>query len=126
MEMESGAPLLLFGYTFTAPGVAVFATNRNLNRLAIISIVDNKDQCGSIALNVPHPATKDFLDAVPFAFSYIATFGPPDWTTICITLVILLVLVASLVVLQWYVRSKYWTFAPPLQVEYDEGTRENT
>lgn len=115
--MESGAPLLLFGHTFTNPGIVVFATNRNLNRIVFVKVVNDKAECGSMEPALPHPATKKFTAALSLEFPDIARYGAPDWSTLLITFGIILLVALCLLLLQFPLRTHYWTFAPPLQAE---------
>ncbi|CDJ49289.1 hypothetical protein, conserved [Eimeria brunetti] len=123
-EMESGAPLLLFGHTFTNPGIVVFATSRNLNRIVFIKVVAEEAQCGSMEPGLPHPATNEFMEALSLEFPEGVRFGSPDWSTLFITFGILLLVALCLLLLQYQLRTHYWTFAPPLQVEHGNDAKD--
>ncbi|CDJ27533.1 LOW QUALITY PROTEIN: uncharacterized protein EMH_0088230 [Eimeria mitis] len=125
-EMESGAQLVLFGHTFTSPGVVVFATNLNLNRIIFIKVVDEEEQCGSIERELPHPATDEFIAALSLEFPESARFGSPDWPALFITFGIVLLIALCLLLLQYQLRTKYWTFAPPLQVDHGNDAKEES
>lgn len=122
--MESGAQFLLFGYTFTTSGVAVFATNRSAERLAVIVVVSGKDQCASLAPNWPHPATGEVLDTLPIEISDVVLPRDPDWVASCSVFAFMLLVISSIIYLQYLVRIKYWTFPPPLRVEQDNEANE--
>ncbi|KAL8453052.1 hypothetical protein Emag_002012 [Eimeria magna] len=124
-EMESGAPLLLLGHTFTNPGIAVFAVNTDVYSIAIINVVDDEKQCGSLSLNVPHPLTDDILEALPIAISDMSFFGTPSWTVPCIIFVFVMLFIAVVIVLQSLVRNRYWTFISPPRVEEDDEATED-
>ena len=122
--MESGAPLLLFGHTFTSPGIVVFATNRNLNRIVFIKVVNEDAHCGSMENGLPHPATSTSISAFPLEFPGSVRFGSPDWSTLFITFGIVLLIAICLLLMQYQLRVHYWIFAPPLQVEHDNDTKD--
>ncbi|KAL8270980.1 hypothetical protein Esti_005101 [Eimeria stiedai] len=124
IEMESGAPLLLFGHTFTASGIVVFAVNTNVNSIAVIYVVDDGKQCGPISLNTPHPLTDKILEALPIAISDMSFLGTPSWTVPCTIFVFVMLFIAAIIVLQSLVRNRYWTFAPPPRVEEDDEATE--
>lgn len=124
IEMESGAPLVLFGYTFSKPGVAVFASNRDPNRLAILNVVDDRTQCGSMNPVLPYPATRELLNNLPVSLSDHSLHGSFDWTEFIVTLAISFLLVFGVIGLQYLVRKKFWTFAPPLRVEQPDELQE--
>ncbi|CDI84805.1 hypothetical protein, conserved [Eimeria praecox] len=123
-EMESGAPLVLFGHTFTSPGILVFATNRNSNRIVFIKVVDEEAHCGSMKAGLPYPATNEFIAALSLAFPENVRFGAPDWSTLFITFGIVLLIALCFLLLQYQLRTRYWTFAPPLQVEHDNDAKD--
>ncbi|OEH77833.1 hypothetical protein cyc_01966 [Cyclospora cayetanensis] len=125
IEMESGAPFLLFGYTFTAPGVSVFATNRGTNRITIINVVEQVTQCGPMTVNLPHTATHESIATLPLKLPAAVLYGPPDWNTIYVTFLILLVLVLAILLAQYQVRLKYWTFANPQEIEHGDHSKES-
>ncbi|KAL8427177.1 hypothetical protein Efla_006804 [Eimeria flavescens] len=126
IEMESGAPFLLFAHTFNAPGVAVFASNRNFNSLVVISVVEKQDHCGSLTLNFPHPPTAEFIEAVTVTAADVVLFGRADWTVACLIFVITILLVALVTLLQLLIRKRYWTFpAPQKTARQDEGSHES-
>ncbi|KAL8433803.1 hypothetical protein ACSSS7_003599 [Eimeria intestinalis] len=124
IEMESGAPLLLFGHTFTASGIAVFSVNTNVNSIAVVNVVDDEKHCGSMSLNTPHPLEGKILEALPIAISDLSFFGSPSWTAPCIIFGFVMLFIAAVIVLQSIVRNRYWTFAPPPRVEEDDEAIE--
>ena len=119
VEMDSGAPFLLFGYTFTSPGVAVFATNRSDERLSVINVVSEIDQCGPLSANWPYPATLEALNTLSVTVADVVISREPDWVVTCIVFAFMLLAVFAIICIQRLVRNKYYTSPPPLQVEHD-------